>query len=107
MRSKLLKVTLFALMLASCAPVARAQSGDGRKFEAGGQFTALRAERFVASEPGLIVCVRFPCFITGSEGNFAPGFGGRVGYNFNRHVGVEAELNLFPGDDPGEVGVRF
>jgi hypothetical protein len=104
MRSKLLKVTLFALVLASLASVARAQDDDGRKFEVGGQFTALRTERFVASEPGQIVCVSFPCFITGSEGSFEPGFGGRVGYNFNRHVGVEAELNLFPGDDLGEGG---
>jgi hypothetical protein len=66
-------------MLFLIAPLgAHAQSVlDDHKFEVGGQVTALGVEDF--GEPLL-------------------GVGGRVGYNFNKYLALDAEANFFPSD---------
>ena len=106
MISMVLKVGLLVLLLCS-AQVVRAQAGDDLKFEAGGHVTAMRLDRYVAQQPGNVVCVTFPCFAQGREKQTVPGFGGRVGYSFNENVGVEAEMNFFPGDDLAEGGRKI
>lgn len=107
MRSSVLKVAVFGLLLALHVCLARAQANDDLKFEVGGHVTAARLEKFVIGEPGNILCVTFPCVVSGREGHTELGFGGRVGYNFNRHAGVEAELNFFPEDDLGDGGRKI
>src|SRR5713226_10087891 len=47
------------------------------KFEVGAQFSLIRFSDLEITEPG---------------------FGGRFTYNINKHVAVEAEVNLFPRD---------
>jgi hypothetical protein len=102
-------------MLAACAAVfccalgsgARAQSADDRHFEIGGQFSVLNATNGRGSVTTAVPCSPSPCTpgttTTTTDGRATePGFGGRVGFNFNRYFGVEAEGNFFP----RERGVR-
>lgn len=75
---------------------ALAQSDEG-SFEVGGQFSLIRLQTLTATT------TTFPCFnppcpvMTSFAAGRAvePGFGGRLGYNFSRYVGVEAEGDLF------------
>ena len=96
-------VVLSALVVSLGAAEARAQSEE-LKFEAGGHATLLHTDaRNLFFVPSPIVCVRAPCVPLAGFEAFAgrraePGFGGRFGYNFTRHVAAEAEFNLFPRD---------
>lgn len=104
LRKKSHAILFYALALSLCAARAEAQT-DEHKFEVGAQFTVLRTEKLDGITP--IVCVTTPCpaFGTlGSSGQTEPGVGGRFAYNLNRHVALEAELNLFPRDRAQEGG---
>jgi len=100
---------MFVLALCFHAVEARAQSDD-LKFEAGAHATLLHfdARHLFFAPSGGIVCVRAPCVPLGverfTERASVPGFGGRFGYNFNRHVAAEAEVNFFPRDRAAEGG---
>jgi hypothetical protein len=83
---------------------ARAQS-DEKKMEVGGQVSFLRVPTLTVNSTG-VVCVTTPCpsnsFTISQE--TVPGFGGRLGYNFSRYVGIETEGNFFPRDRDHEGG---
>lgn len=94
----LASVALAAVLLFSAAPRARAQDA-GPRWEVGGQFTAFDVSNGSASVSSTVPCFVPPCpVITTTADHRATelGFGGRVGYSFNRHVAFEAEANLFP-----------
>lgn len=95
-------LAFIALCFGPCALDARAQS-DSPGAEAGVHFTALRFEERGAG------CVTAPCpdSVVASSGLTEPGVGARLGYNINRHVAVEAELNLFPRDREFEGGRKL
>ncbi|HEX8844611.1 MAG TPA: outer membrane beta-barrel protein [Pyrinomonadaceae bacterium] len=95
----LMMMTVTALLFAG-GPDARSQSPDADKhrFEVGGQFSLLQlseARSVTTTASGIVI-------------NFAretePGFGGRVGYNINNYVAVEAEANFFPRERDGGNG---
>lgn len=66
---------LVALFLCAAATCTRAQSVlDDHRFEIGGHYTAIGLEDF----------------------DVVKGIGGRVGYNFNEHLALDAEANFFP-----------
>jgi hypothetical protein len=63
-------------------------------------FLCAGSERvFAQSEPSKVeVGVQFSTIRFGEMSIAEPGFGGRFTYNINKHVAVEAEVNLFPRD---------
>jgi hypothetical protein len=64
----------FALLVQSRGAFAQGMT-DEHKLEIGGQFTSIGLEGF---------------------GDAVKGIGGRVGYNFNDHLALDAEANFFP-----------
>ena len=90
---------IFTLGILVCgAESARAQDGE-RRWEVGGQLSYFNVTNGTAEVAVVNPCLVPPCPVTvttvgGRRGE--PGFGGRVGYNFNRHLAVEAEVNFFP-----------
>ena len=80
---------------------------DERKWEVGGQFSALRLVSH-SSTSSAIVCVQAPCpgfAIVADKRETDYGGGGRLGYNFSQNFALEAEGNLFPSDSD-ETGGR-
>jgi hypothetical protein len=81
MKSSNLSVTSLAvtlgvsLFLVFCAPATKAQSDEVPKIELGAQFTSITKPSYGVTEPG---------------------FGGRVTFNLNRSVALEAVGNFFP-----------
>lgn len=74
---------------------------DDHKFEIGGQFSVLNATNGRGSVTTPVPCSPAPCLITTTttttDGRATePGFGARIGYNFNRYFALEAEGNFFP-----------
>lgn len=97
------------LLLVICLPhqsgdlQAQTTNGDDRKFEVGGQFTLLRTPIVTQLNEVFVICAP-PClssstFVLSGTRKTQPGFGGRIGYNLNSNVALEAELNVFPGAD--------
>jgi hypothetical protein len=97
------------LLLVICLPhesgelQAQSANGDDRKFEVGGQFTLLRTPILTQVNEVVVICST-PCissqtFNPSGTRKTQPGFGGRIGYNLNSNVALEAELNVFPGAD--------
>jgi len=75
---------------------ALAQSDEG-SFEVGGQFSRIRLP-ILTGATTIFPCINPPCPVMTSVAagcETEPGFGGRLGYSFSRHVGVEAEANFF------------
>lgn len=97
MLKKIFTSTLFAVTLFTALAVIQAQSDD-KKFEIGAQGTLLRVT-------GRTTSVALSTFNETQENDW--GFGGRVGYNFSRHVGIEAEGNFFPRDRAVDGGRKF
>src|SRR5918911_5567256 len=80
---------------------AHAQTTNDHPFEIGGQFSVLNATNGRGSVTTPVPCSPSPCTpgttTTTTDGRTTePGFGGRIGYNFNRYFAVEAEGNFFP-----------
>lgn len=79
-----------AILLVACTN-ATAQTGNVPRFETGVHFTGLKLPSPIGEAPA--------------------GLGGRFGYNFSNHFGVEAEVNHFPGGrrggDFGETQALF
>lgn len=95
----LLFIACSALLLASALNIF-AQSGntDEHKFEAGAQFSLLSVST-VRGSTMTVACLVPPCPEVANierTRETAAGFGGRIGYNFNNSVAVEAEVNYFP-----------
>jgi len=101
-------IFLAALLSVASFQDARAQS-DERKFEVGGQFTLIRLPSRTDVSVVAIDCFPAPC-PNPIRSNVAlrrktePGGGGRFGYNFSRHVALEAEGNFFPRNRDAEGG---
>jgi hypothetical protein len=96
-RSLLLALIFTAGVLFAGARAVRAQEDEPR-WEVGGQYSVIdfnNGSPLVGSSG------------TGLESESYPtesGFGGRVGYNVNSHLAVEAEVNFFPRDEFLEGG---
>jgi hypothetical protein len=75
-------------------------SQDVKRWEAGGQVSLIRVPTFTTTSPGFVIV-----FDEHKKTNW--GFGGRIGYNFNIHVGIEGELNYFPQDRDVEGGKKL
>lgn len=89
MRKRLSTAGIVGFLLVSInTQVASAQS-DPRKLELGAQFVLLRQRAF-----SLDCC----------SSKWDPGFGGRITYDANRILSLEAELNFFPKDSSGRNG---
>jgi len=99
-------VLVLCLLTKSGDLYAQTTGGDDHKFEAGGQFTLLRNS--IVNDL-TIQCATVPCpgtVLSKSRKN-QPGFGGRIGYNLNANVAVEAELNIFPSADSFSAPEEF
>jgi hypothetical protein len=79
--------------------IVQAQS-DVKKFEIGGQASVLRVPARTFSTTGATITFN-------EEQKNDWGFGGRVGYNFSRNFGIEAEGNLFPRDRAVDGGRKL
>lgn len=90
MLRKTFTTMLLAATLFTGAAVINAQS-DAKKFEIGGQASVLRVPERTFSTAGATVTFN-------EEQKNDWGFGARVGYNFSRNLGIEAEGNFFPRD---------
>jgi len=78
-------ITTIIILFYSCTGYA--QSSDAKKFEVGVQFSALGISDPTSlnlSSPG------------SPQSRNEAGFGGRFGYNLNRYLALEAEVNFFP-----------
>jgi hypothetical protein len=113
MRRIHLATYFFALgLLLFGAQRAHAQT-DARGWEAGGQFSIFNVTNGEATTATVVPCISSPCPVitaTAEQRRTEPGFGGRVGYNFNRYLSAEAEVNFFPREraltDPEFTGGR-
>ena len=97
MLRKTLTTMLLAATLLTAAGVIKAQSDD-KKFEIGAQGTLLRVT-------GRTTSTALNTFNENQENDW--GFGGRFGYNFSRHIGIEAEGNFFPRDRAVDGGRKL
>ena len=78
MKTKKLSTTLIAVLCLSLSSlIAKAQTEEVPKFEVGVHFTSITKPSF-------------------DNGHTEPGFGGRLTYNLNRSVALEAVGNFFP-----------
>src|ERR1041385_6684948 len=79
-----------AVLFCLCAVSLRAQS-DEKKFEVGGQFSALRV-------PTRRITTAGAAFATTETPGTKYGFGGAFGYQLSKYFTLEAEGNFFPRD---------
>ena len=89
-------LTMIALMVALGNDRARAQD---RPFELGGHTSLLRTAS--TNTETVINCIPALCPtppVVKQDRMTEPGVGGRVGYNASRHVALEAESNVLPGN---------
>lgn len=88
--NKLKDYVLILVVILLCSQTEYAQTDvDEKKFEVGAQFSALGISDPVGlnlSNPG------------DPQKRTEAGFGGRFGYNLNRFLALEAEVNFFPGN---------
>ena len=89
---------LLAATLFTAAGVIKAQSD--RKFEVGAQGSLLRVPARTFTTVGATTT-----FTEDQKNDW--GFGGRFGYNFSRHIGIEAEGNFFPRDRAVDGGRKL
>ena len=99
----LLPLMVICLLHQSGSVQAQSTNADDRKFEVAGQFTLLTTPIVTQVNEVVVQCVTPPCppstIVLSRTRKTQPGFGGRIGYNLNSMVALEAELNLFPGAD--------
>jgi Outer membrane protein beta-barrel domain len=98
----LLLIILVCFLLASTGVCAQTAVLEDHKFEVGGQFTLLTTS--IVNNDLSTPCLTISCspsgtFVLSRSRKTQPGFGGRIGYNLNSNVALEAELNVFPGAD--------
>jgi outer membrane protein with beta-barrel domain len=100
---------LSVLFINSQTVNAQSPDTDGKKFEVGGQFSVLQASLPNQLTFTGIQCVTTPCpsVVISSSRELQPGFGGRIGYNITNNIGVEAEVNFFPGAGSFSVPDQF
>ena len=99
----LILFTVICVLQQSGDVQAQSANGDDRKFEVAGQFTLLTTSIVTQVNEVSVQCVTPPCppstVVLSRTRKTQPGFGGRISYNLNSIVALEAELNLFPGAD--------
>lgn len=88
----LIGVLLFLISFTSVRTACAQQSSEPAKIEIGGQFSSLNIGPQVQPE--------FTIFAHASP---EAGFGGRLSYNLNRHLALDAEGNFFPRTDFGHL----
>ncbi|HKY41523.1 MAG TPA: hypothetical protein VJM50_00390 [Pyrinomonadaceae bacterium] len=96
----LLPLIVICLLHQSGSLQAQSTNADDRKFEVAGQFTLLTTP--IVTQVDDVTCLTGSCpptVVISRTRKTQPGFGGRIGYNLNSVVALEAELNLFPGAD--------
>ena len=104
------RILLSSIWVSVCLLVGAAgvRAQDIPKFEIGGQFSLIKFSEQKASQK-LRNCLGTNCqtitqpFSDPTE----PGFGGRFGYNINRNIALEAEVNFFPRDNTFEGGRKL
>lgn len=113
MREHHFKAIVFAFCLVFFGAMSVKAQDAGRNWEAGFQFSALNVSNGEAAAMTVVPCFVPPCPVittTAGERRTEPGFGGRIGYSFNRYVTAEAEVNFFPREreltDPDFMGGR-
>jgi hypothetical protein len=99
MLRKAFAATLLVTTLFAGLAVIQAQSDD-KKFEIGAQGSVLRVPARTFSTAGATITFN-------EEQKNDWGFGGRVGYNFSRNLGIEAEGNFFPRDRAVDGGRKL
>jgi hypothetical protein len=92
------------LLLGSAADVRSQSKGIAKyKFEVGAQFSLLRKSIVREFNGQSVQCVTTPCppliFGVSNTHRNSAGVGGRLGYNLNANVALEAEVNFFPRAD--------
>ncbi|MEP6741441.1 MAG: outer membrane beta-barrel protein [bacterium] len=97
MKKSLLLLTAIMTVFSLCNQKVRAQSEE-KRLEVGGQFSFIQVPVRTVDSTG---------FGLSSSQETVPGFGGRIGFNFSRHVGIEAEGNFFPRDRDREGGRKI
>jgi len=108
MHKKLFAALIFGALCLGFAPGrARAQTDDERKLEVGAQFSLLRFQERTGVNSTFCTGGVCPTFNETAAGQTEPGGGGRVGYNLNRHVAVEAQLDFFPRNRDLEGGRKL
>ena len=98
----LLLIMMVCFPLASGDVCAQTTVPEEHKFEIGGQFTLLTTS--IVNNEVSTPCLTISCspsgtFVFSRSRKTQPGFGGRIAYNLNSNVSLEAELNVFPGAD--------
>jgi hypothetical protein len=88
----------FVLIVGQRGALAQAQT-DEHKFEVGGQLTSIH----LAPTDTTVTTTTIGTFNAEGFDVTTFGYGGRVGYNLNRYVAVEAEFNYFPEKNFNEV----
>jgi hypothetical protein len=88
----------FVLLAGQRGALAQTQT-DERKFEVGGQITFIN----LAPTEATVTTTTIGTFNVEGFDVTTFGYGGRVGYNLNRYVAVEAEFNHFPRRNFNEV----
>jgi hypothetical protein len=90
MLKTLARSLVLPILFCLCAVSLRAQS-DEKKFEVGGQFSAIRV-------PTTSITTAGAAFATTESPENNYGFGGRFGYQLSKYFTLEAEGNFFPRD---------
>jgi hypothetical protein len=88
--------------------ILKKQDGEKlKKFEISGQFTSLY-QKSVPEDSPLLRLPPFngvPIFLIPKDNHQTEfGIGGRVTYNLNKHIAIEAEVNFFPSDRLSRTG---
>ena len=89
------KVVALAIFLICSVRTYQAQT-DERRFEVGGQYSFMNLAKAGSGAP-----------VVDTSRRNESGFGGRIGYNFNRNFGIEAEGNFFPRNRELEGGRKI
>src|SRR5260370_37962337 len=108
-RSRLLEGLVLVSMLLVSVETLSAQSPHDvdYKFEVGGQFSLIKFGEQTAINK-IPYCLATCKVITEPFSDpTEPGVGGRFGYNLNRHLAIEAEINFRPRDHLYEGGQKF
>lgn len=104
MMKRLLFIIMMALsflFITNIRTQAQSPDEDGHRLEVGGQFSVLSLSTARGNSMDTVPCLVPPCpsrLTIEYDRETEPGFGGRLGYNINNYVAVEAEVNFFPGE---------
>ena len=107
MNYKIPLLTMMSFIIVVFTTTTLSAQTDDRKLEVGVQFSTLDLSIGRATVFSIFPCFVPPCPVTqttSGQREMEPGFGARVGYNFNRFLTIEAETNFFPRERRFEGG---